>query len=209
MVKVMIVSLFNNEYIQELINCDNVALRQFIDGYGDIIMRVMRKVLRNEDDVQDCFFSVFMVQLPKRLIKFDENKAVKPYLLKIAKNDAMAMLNRDKNPASGRGVVSIDIVQETSLIVETNPEKELMKKEEFELINSVFMVLKKTKDVQSLQLTYLAGFSDEMIAEILMVKKQSVRSLRKKGGDKFKTLFRKMYPNYLLERVKWTTSKNC
>ena len=205
----MMFSFFIKEYIQELINCDNVALRQFIDGYGDIIMRVMRKVLRNEDDVQDCFFSVFMIQLPKRLIKFDENKAVEPYLLKIAKNDAIAMLNRDKNPASGRGVVSIDIVQETSLIVETNPEKELMKKEEFELINSVFKVLKKTKDVQSLQLTYSAGFSDEMIAEILMVKKQSVRSLRKKGGDKFKKLFRKMYPNYVLERVKWTTSKNC
>lgn len=193
-------SLSNHEIVK-CINHDPLILRRFIDSYGIYIMTVMRNILHNEDDVQECFWK-FMEKLHKRLIRFDVNRDLKPFLWTIARNDALQKHGKDRNNLTiGKGASSIYDCKENSLQCKANIEKTLLHIEQLELTREVIRSFNNNdKDVAAFSLRLFRGFSNIEIAEIYDILESNAKNRVYRGLKKVKKEIRKMYPDYFNER---------
>lgn len=192
---------FGVEDIHKYRDGDPTALRRFIDCHGEFIMAAMLKVLRDEDDVNDCF-SKLMEELPNKLNRFDVTRPLRPFLWTVATNKARKKLEEDlRNPTAGRGTTPLHSIQEPSLPHHTDPETEFMQKEELELVKSVARSFGHDINVEAFSAWHFRGYSYKEIAELYGgITETNVRNRISRGKSKVINRAKKMYPDNFHER---------
>lgn len=192
---------FGVKDIQKCRDGDPAALGRFIDCHGKFIMAALRVVLRDEDDVSDCFLKL-MNELPNRLNRFDITRPLRPFLWTVATREAIKELQEDlRNPTAGSATTPLHTIQEPSLLHQTDPETEFIRKEQLELIKSVAESFGHDRNVEAFLARYFRGYSDREIAELYGgITESNVRNRISRGKAKVIDRAKKMYPDYFRER---------
>lgn len=138
-----------------------VDVGKAIDMWGDTVMRVAHRCMRNVPDAEDVFQTVFM-RLLKSKAAIDSEEHLKAWLIRVTTNCCYDEL-RKRRPTA--------ILDEASAIIE-DEEPYLSKSSLEKAIDSLVPPIKRS----IIHLYYYEGYTTEEIAKIIGEKPATVRS---------------------------------
>ena len=155
--EVMIVAEIGASSYRRFLQGDQTALAEFISQYSDALVRFAYSFVRNAAVAEDVAAEAMAI-LYMKSIKFPDEKRMRAYLYKTARNKAMDYLRRHKHE------VPLDDVE--NVLGSGGPEKDTIRRERDE---AVYQCLQKLPEDyrQVLHLAYLEGFSIPDVCKVM------------------------------------------
>jgi RNA polymerase sigma-70 factor (ECF subfamily) len=160
---------------------DNEAFAVLYNNYADYALRVAMTVTRNKmsaaDAVQETFIRVY-----RNINSFDLEKTFEPWFYKILINECNRILGKDTK------TIAIDDFIENS---SDHSKEDDYKFEEYE---TLYKAIDSLEDMSRIPivLSYLKGFKDSEIAEILGLNINTIKSRLFKGRQKLKRIIERL-----------------
>jgi RNA polymerase sigma factor (sigma-70 family) len=156
--------------VQRAVKGDQKAFAELMDRYRDSIFFMLLKMVNNRDDADDLTIEAFGKAF-HRLKQYQPNYAFSTWLFKIASNNCIDFLRREKKKRmiSLDNTMSGDDGDEMTFDVkdtENDPEEEFVKSQKVELMREVVDRL-KPRYKELVELRYFKELSYEEIAEQL------------------------------------------
>ncbi|MCK5848873.1 MAG: RNA polymerase sigma factor [Caldisericia bacterium] len=166
---------------------DSEAMTTIYQEFGEEILRAAYGISKNKDDAQDIASEAF-VSFFKSIEKFDTKYPIRPWLHRIAHNQANSFF-RKKN----RYITGTECFKNYSNEFEDRVDEVMMDSEEVKIMNVCMQEL-KPQDKKLLELFYIEGFSISDVAIVIDIPEGTVKSrlfsVRKKLAKKI-SLYKK------------------
>jgi RNA polymerase sigma factor (sigma-70 family) len=179
---------------------DRAAMEALISAHADSAFRFALSILRNQADAEDATQAAF-VKAFTNMNKFDERRRFGPWLLSIVYHEALNLLRADrtrwafwqrqpKRADTGESVESLALVQ-------------VEHQQLWEALNRL-----KDDDRAVLILGYLMGYGEAETAEVLGVKRGTVKSRKHNALQRLRTLVEREFPGLKPEDLVVRTEGN-
>lgn len=165
----------------------NSAFRELVSRYQNIIYHVVYGMLNNKEAAEEVTQET-LIKFYNNLNKFDENRPLKPWLLRIASNSAISYIRKNSK------VVSLDAMGESGQWQETDqpPMYQTTELDEINRLNTKYEtgeVLKTLETLdpkyrQALTLRYVEELSYDEISEAMEIPLNTVRTWIRRGRNK-------------------------
>lgn len=160
---------------------DGSALESLVRIYGDALIRFSYSFLRDESAAEDVMDETFITLLVKRR-HFREEKSLKAFLFKVARNKCLDYLRRD------RRLTPLDEGAVGKLMGDAEEEAILSERNQ-----RFYLALQELPPNyrEALELFYLEGFSVEEIAAILRKNRKQVYNFLQRAKERLRKILKK------------------
>lgn len=161
--------------LQKIREGDNEAFAELHNSYADYALRVAMTVTRNKMSVADAVQETF-IRVYRNINSFDIDKPFEPWFYRILINECNRILGKDT------GTIAIDD------FLENSSQNSVEDNYKFEKYENLYKAIDSLEDMTRIPilLSYLKGFKDSEIAEILGININTVKSRLFKGRQKLK-----------------------
>jgi len=168
--------LQDNELVNAIVSGDEMAFKELVNTYKDMVFRFCYSVLQNNEDAEDVAQNVF-IQVYHSASNFRNESKISTWLYRIAINKSINYLNKNKRFGFLQNIENSFFYKE-----------EVQLKENDEIINEslesikhqiLYAAMEKIppKQKAAFILNHLEGLSYNEIADILSVSHSAVESL--------------------------------
>ena len=151
----------------------NDNLEKLLDIYADRLIGFINSFVKDINSSEDIMMDVFL-QLLKSRPTFDDEKGLKAWLFKVARNKAFNHLKKNKNLVKLDEGILVDTIELEKKLYSDNISKIL--KESMERL--------KPKYKQVLYLSYFEKMSNQEISLALQMDERQVRNLKHRAKQK-------------------------
>jgi RNA polymerase sigma-70 factor, ECF subfamily len=177
----------NEELMHKVQQGDEDAYKELLDQIGFIVVRHIRRHIRNEETVNDLYQTVFMT-LHRARHTYDTSKPFKPWLYAITKNVIYDYLRKNKKR------IELEMLTGFELTVEAQKNTE---QEEVSLLGRALKTLSPRYE-EAIRLVKIDGLSMEEAAQKLGISKAAMKVRAHRGYEKLK--------KYLINEAKHGTT---
>jgi len=179
-------NLSDEELVAKILEKDQELYGEIISRYQSKLSHYLRKFIRDHDELEDVLQDVF-IKTYKNLYGFNRNKKFSSWIYRIAHNEAINAIKKNK-----RGQINLDEV-EYKLIGEklALEEKIDLKFKKDDIILALEKV--KLKYKEAILLFYFEGASYDDISDILRIPKNTVGTYISRGRKELKQILLKNY----------------
>jgi RNA polymerase sigma factor (sigma-70 family) len=170
--------------LQKIIEGDDQAFAELYNKYADYALRVAMAVTGSKANAADAVQETF-IRVYKNIDSFDIDKPFQPWLYRILINECNRILSKNSK------VIFIDDFTENNLL---GSDEDDYKFEQYETLYKAIESLEDNNKIPII-LSYLKGFKDSEIAEILGLNINTIKSRLFKGRQKLKRLIEKLEGN--------------
>lgn len=180
----------DEQIVSSILKGEKDSYREIIKRYEEKLSRYLHKFISDNDDIEDILQVVF-IKAYKNLYGFDINKKFSSWIYRIAHNEAVNHLKRNRK----KGRIALDDV-EYKLIDEKSDiggeaDRKLLKKDMEKVIGRLDL-----KYREPIVLFYLEELSYEEISDVLRIPKNTVGTLILRGKKMMKDNLEKINENY-------------
>lgn len=180
----------DEQIVSSILKGEKDSYREIIKRYEEKLSRYLHKFISDNDDIEDILQVVF-IKAYKNLYGFDINKKFSSWIYRIAHNEAVNHLKRNRK----KGRIALDDV-EYKLIDEKSDiggeaDRKLLKKDMEKVIGRLDL-----KYREPIVLFYLEELSYEEISDVLRIPKNTVGTLILRGKKLMKDNLEKINENY-------------
>lgn len=171
----------NKVLLENIKEGDEKAFEELYNNYADYALRVAMVVTKNKANAADAVQETF-IRVYRNIHSFDIDKPFEPWLYRILINECNRILGRDSK------TIFIDDFMGNN--VQGSIEDDY-KFEEYESLYKAIESLEENNRVP-IVLSYLKGFKESEIAEILGININTLKSRLFKGRQKLKYIMEKL-----------------
>lgn len=180
----------DEQIVSLVLKGEKESYREIIRRYEDKLSRYLRKFISDKDDIEDILQIVF-IKAYKNLYGFDINKRFSSWIYRIAHNEAVNHLKRNRK----KGRVDLDDI-EYKLIDEKadiggEADRNFLKKDVEKVMGKL-----DVKYREPIVLFYLEEMSYEEISDVLRIPKNTVGTLILRGKKMIKENLEEINKNY-------------
>jgi RNA polymerase sigma-70 factor (ECF subfamily) len=181
----------DSELIQKLKNWDNRAWREFLNEYDGFIKSIMRRVLKDKQDTEDCYQDL-MFKLSSKLTSYRTGEPFKRWFYKVVHRHAVKYLKK----LDSVKIIKIpfdDTILEHAVNKSRTPESDLISQETRNAIFSAIETLEHRRPVSIFLMYHFHEMSYREIADLFPISVENARNMVSRGKKILEKLLEKEY----------------
>jgi len=171
--------LKDEQIVESILNDDKELYREVIRRYENKLSRYLSKFSNNKDDIEDILQIVF-IKAYKNLYGFDINKKFSSWIYRIAHNEGINHLKKQKNVKIALDDLEYKLIDE-KVDIKKEIDQGFLKKDIEGVMSSM-----DNKYKEPLVLFFFENMSYEEISDVLRIPKNTVGTLIMRGKSQIK-----------------------
>lgn len=180
----------NQDFIERLIERDEIAFKELVNGYKDRVYNTCLGFLRNKHDAEDVTQEVF-IQVFDSIVEYREESSLATWIYKIAVNKSLELIRYRKRKKRSEFFKALNFMSTTEAGEEADETGDMhpgVQLENKERAAVLFGEIEQLSEKQRIAFTLhkVEGLSYKEVAEIMDLKLPAVESLIYRAKENLK-----------------------